>query len=259
MPNLSVNGINIHVQRLGGGTQKVIFIHGLIMDNLSSWYFTVANKVALTNEVILYDLRGHGMSERPLSGYRVQDFTYELRSLIDALEIQEPVCLIGASFGGLLAISFAVAYPDLVKNIVLIDGHVSIEGWSRDMTATLALQGEERDRKIAETFKYWVGRHSRRKSSHLSKTALDLVYGTSLVDDLNASGALTGKDLESLHMPVLGLYGEGSDIRHLGEHLAGLLPHFTLKLFPGCTHSVFWEANAQVEDAILLWLSDDKN
>ena len=35
------------------------------MDNLSSFYFTLANPVAETADVVLYDLRGHGLSERP--------------------------------------------------------------------------------------------------------------------------------------------------------------------------------------------------
>jgi len=46
MADVVANGVRHHVQRLGRGDRTVVFVHGLVMDNLSSWYFTVANPVA---------------------------------------------------------------------------------------------------------------------------------------------------------------------------------------------------------------------
>ena len=64
MAEVEVRGLKLHVQRLGEGGRPVVFLHGLVMDNLSSWYFTVANPVAQQRSVLLYDLRGHGRSGR---------------------------------------------------------------------------------------------------------------------------------------------------------------------------------------------------
>ena len=64
MADLQLDDVRLHFQRLGDPARpSVVFVHGLIMDNLASWYFTVANAVASSNDVILYDLRGHGLSE----------------------------------------------------------------------------------------------------------------------------------------------------------------------------------------------------
>jgi len=55
----------------GFGEHAVEFYDGLVVDNSSSWYYTVANPVAQRSEVVIYDLRGHGLSEKPATGYTV--------------------------------------------------------------------------------------------------------------------------------------------------------------------------------------------
>jgi pimeloyl-ACP methyl ester carboxylesterase len=256
MADVDVNGIRLHVQRLGnGGRETVVFLHGLVMDNLSSWYFTVANTVALTADVVLFDLRGHGKSHRPASGYTVADFVADIDGLIAALAIGRPVHLVGNSFGGLLAVSFAVARPDRVKSMVLIDSHYATPEWQQAMTGSLSLQGEELYRKIAVSFRHWLGRNSERKRSRLTDTAKEIVYGTTLLHDLNASATVSDEMLARIGCPVLGLYGEHSDVRAMGEHLARHMPKFELRLFSECTHSVLWEKTDTVRDDIAAWIA----
>lgn len=248
MADVVANGVRHHVQRLGKGERTVAFLHGLVMDNLSSFYFTLANPVAESAEVILYDLRGHGMSERPATGYRVEDLVEDLAQILPA----HPVALVGNSFGGLIALAFAARYPDRVSRIALIDAHTGVAGWADQMTATLALKGEARDSKIAASFQSWLGRHSERKRTRLAKHAEELVERTSLVADLRGS---PGVDVSTIHCPVLALYGETSDIRVHGEALAKELPNCELVVLPGCTHSVLWEATQEVRARILAFVS----
>ena len=47
MADLTVNGVRLHVQRLGVGPRVAVFVHGLVMDNLSSFYFTLATPSAV--------------------------------------------------------------------------------------------------------------------------------------------------------------------------------------------------------------------
>jgi pimeloyl-ACP methyl ester carboxylesterase len=247
-------GVRFHVVRLGAGERTVVFLHGLVMDNLSSWYFTVANAMARTAEVILYDLRGHGRSERPPSGYGVAEMVADLDGLLDALGVGRPVYLVGNSVGGLLALAFAAAHPERAAGCVLVDGHVGDEDFGSEMAATLALEGEARDRKIAESFRHWLGRHSERKRTRLAETAGALVHGTSLVADMRASAALTDADLGRVRCPVLALYGERSDVRARGERLARVLSDCTVRIVPSCTHSVLWEATERVREEVLAFV-----
>ena len=251
MADVVANGVRHHVQRLGHGERTVVFIHGLVMDNLSSFYFTLANPIAESAEAILYDLRGHGMSERPTSHYAVADFVEDLAALLDQLAIDRPVALVGNSFGGLVALAFAAAYPARVTRLALIDAHAGTDGWAAQMASTLTLTGDARDSKIAESFQAWLGRHSERKRTRLARAAEALVEHTSLVADLRASPPL---GFANIRCPVLAIYGEKSDVRAHGETLAATLPACTLQLLPGCSHSVLWEATAEVRERIVAFV-----
>ena len=228
------------------------------MDNLSSWYFTVANHVAQQSAVLLYDLRGHGRSERTPRGYTVPDMVSDLHALLEAECPGERVILVGNSFGGLLALAFAVRHSGCVAGLVLVDSHWSEEGWADEMVTTLALQGQERDQKIVESFQHWLGRHSERKRNRLAENARQLVYETSLLSDLQQSPACTLEEIAAVQVPVLALYGDQSDIRERGQRLADLLPNCQLQWLPECTHSVLWEATDTIREHIVSWVARHK-
>ena len=254
MPDLLANGLSFHAQLLGQGPPAVVFLHGVVMDNLSSWYFSVAPAAARVAPVLLYDLRGHGRSERPATGYTIADMVADLGALLDAAGARPKVHLVGNSMGGLVALAFALARPERVASLVLVDAHVSDGGFGEQMAGTLLLEGAARDAAIATHFADWLGRHSERKRNKLAENASALVGGTSLVADLRASPPFDPAALRALSVPVLALYGEQSDIRDRGEALAATLPDCTLHLLPGCSHSVIWEATVQVRQAIVDWL-----
>lgn len=253
MADIVANGVRHHVQRLGAGAPPVVFVHGLVMDNLSSFYFTLANPVAQSRAAVLYDLRGHGLSERPARGYRVADLVADLAALLDALGI-ERAALVGNSFGGTVALAFAAAHPARATRLALIDAHDGGADFAERMAATLSLQGEARDAKIAASFQAWLGRHSEKKRTRLARAAEALVEGTSLVADLRASPPLAPDAARAIACPVLALYGEQSDVRARGEELARLLPACELQILPGCSHSVLWEATAEVRARVVAFV-----
>jgi pimeloyl-ACP methyl ester carboxylesterase len=256
MPNLTVRGLSLHVQRLGPDPVQgvVVMLHGLVMDNLSSLYFTLAGPVSQDFHVVLTDLRGHGLSQRPPAGYGLLELTDDLECTLDALGLGGPVHLVGHSFGGVLALSFASRNPARVASVVLLDGHVGSLGWGARMAATLRLTGEAQEQTIAQRFEHWLGRSSARKTSRLVETARALVEGTSLVADLEASPALDLAPLAAANLPVFALYGERSDLRDEAEALTARLPSATLELLPGASHSILWERTDAVRERVRAWL-----
>lgn len=252
MADVTARGVRFHVQTLGERNgDLVVFLHGLVMDNLSSWYFTLANPASQIADVMLYDLRGHGRSERPPSGYGLADMVADLEALLDVVAPDRSVHLVGNSFGGLLALAFARTHRARTRSIVLVDAHLGDAGFSEQMAATLSLEGEERDRTIAESFKDWLGRHSERKRNRLAEAAQKLVRETTLVADMRATPA---QDDLAIDVPILAIYGERSELRARGEIALARCPHVEVVVLDGCSHSVLWEATDAVRARTLEFL-----
>lgn len=255
MPDIVARGIRLHVETLGGGPRTAVFVHGLVMDNLSSWYFTLANPAATVARAILYDLRGHGRSERPAEGYSIAVMVADLDALLDELRVTGPVELIGNSFGGCVAVAYAIAHPERVSGLVLVDGNLHDERWGPELTRSLALEGAERDTLIVKYAHSWAGRGSDRRRTRLARDAEQLVHGTTLVRDLASSPIVTDAQLTSIACPVLALYGAQSELLDRARRLERLVPRCHLRLFEGRTHLLLWEATDELKDVLVAWLT----
>jgi pimeloyl-ACP methyl ester carboxylesterase len=118
MPKIVVNGITLHYWQLGKGPD-VVMLHGL-GGNLAVWHLKMVPELQRMNRITTYDLRGHGYSEAPQDGYTTQDLAEDLRHLLDALGI-ERTHLVGHSWGGDIALHFALLYPHRVAKMVVIE------------------------------------------------------------------------------------------------------------------------------------------
>ena len=252
MAELEVRGGRFHVQHLSEGDPTVVFLHGLVVDNSSSWYYTVANPVAQQAEVVLYDLRGHGLSDKPATGYTVAEQVEDLMGILDALGIDHPVHLVGNSFGGVLAVAAAVYHPERVAGLVLVEAHVAVDGWREQMVGTLEFAGMFLDHGDVDG---WLDAVEGRRGRRLARNADQLLHQTSLIDDLAASPAFTQEQLRGITCPVLVICGEHSDVRDWAERLVTVLPSCELHLYLGCTHLVVLEAPADLRADLLSWFA----
>ena len=82
----------------------LVLIHGIPGSSLS--WVRVAPQLAARSRVIAVDLKGHGDSDRPATGYRIADQTDEVAGLCEALGLQK-VSVIGHSWGSSVALSLA--------------------------------------------------------------------------------------------------------------------------------------------------------
>jgi len=261
MAEISANGVRFHVQRLGppepaAGAPTVVFVHGLVMDNLSSFYYTLAGPaVDAGATVILYDQRGHGRSERTPARYAVDDGVADLCALLDTLGVTEPVYLVGNSYGGIVAARMAVATPDRVAGLVLIEASCAGPGaaaWFEDManTLTAAALGLEYDR--VQDRLHGTGQ---RKVARLATQANALLNGTSLIDDLGAERPLEMAELAMIDCPVLGVYGECSELADAADDLRRHIRDCRVEILPGLAHTVLREATGTLQDIFTGWLA----
>ena len=257
MTEIFARGVRFHIQQLEASRRPrrlehpVVFIHGLGIDNLSSFYYTLANPVAHAGAaVILYDLRGHGLSERPRTGYRVSDSVADLAALLTTLNVDGPVHLVGNSYGGTVALSFAVTYPQRVASMVLIEAHVPIPGWAEQMAATI--RGIGSDLTEGELGR-WMAQS--RKHANLAALGRGLINRTTFVADLLATEPVRKEKLQTLTLPVRAVFGEKSDVIHHAHALDGLLPRYTLTILPEIDHSVLTKATRMLRTIVLEWFA----
>jgi pimeloyl-ACP methyl ester carboxylesterase len=71
--------------------------------------------------VLRFDLFGRGYSDRPRACYDLPFFARQLSDLLYALQIHQPLHLVGVSMGGPICLQFAVDHPKDVKSVSLID------------------------------------------------------------------------------------------------------------------------------------------
>lgn len=95
-----------------------VFLHGFGGQALQ-WIFQM-QKFSLQNRVIALDLRGHGLSDKPATGYDMPRMLADIETALDSLRVTAPVVLVGHSFGGALATEFARAHPGRVAHLILI-------------------------------------------------------------------------------------------------------------------------------------------
>jgi pimeloyl-ACP methyl ester carboxylesterase len=262
MPEVTANGLRFNTQVLrrgdttgtGAARPKVVMLHGLVMDNLSSWYLTIANPIAQHADVHLYDLRGHGLTEMPAEGYSLDDNVADLDGLLGEWGIDEPVYLFGNSFGCVIALEFARRFPDRVAGLFMIEAHYAAEGWGDTLAESLErVTSGLNDPVVIEYLANLAGR----KFTKLHKHTDELLQHTSLIADLHAEPGIPLAGFDAVTAPTLALYGAESDILDRGAALAGAVADGELVVLEDCSHSLLMEAGPRLVERALAWLGAD--
>ncbi|MFN2577618.1 MAG: alpha/beta fold hydrolase [Pyrinomonadaceae bacterium] len=115
-----VNGVRIHYQEAGDeNAPPIILIHGFISSNLI-WSNTLLPLARKGFRVIAPDLPGYGYSDKPPAArYTIDEQASAVAGLMDQLAIQRAT-IVGASYGGAIAATMALNYPERVDKLILI-------------------------------------------------------------------------------------------------------------------------------------------
>ena len=115
----STNGINLHFRDWGGNGRPVVLLHGLA-SSCHIWDM-VAPRLAENFSVIALDQRGHGLSDKPETGYDFVTVARDLMGVIEKRNLEKPV-VVGHSWGADVALEFSVAFPHVAGGICFVDG-----------------------------------------------------------------------------------------------------------------------------------------
>src|SRR5207248_10074284 len=122
MPKVTLrSGLRLHYQQVGSGPDLVM-IHGLT-GNLAVWHLKIAPLLWDHFRITTYDLRGHGYSDMPPTGYSAGDMAADLEQLLDALDIEQAY-VAGHSFGADIALYLACVRPERVREVGAIEAAI---------------------------------------------------------------------------------------------------------------------------------------
>ena len=113
-----INGITIHYQVVSAPDDKptLVFSNSLGTD-FRIWRDCIVRLVGECS-IVLYDKRGHGLSDVTDAPYKIDDHVNDLAGLLDHLGISNAV-ICGLSVGGLVAQGLLYLRPDLVRALIL--------------------------------------------------------------------------------------------------------------------------------------------
>jgi len=115
------DGVRLYAEAHGEEGGLPVFFSCAYSTTHENWRPQVSPLVEAGYRVVLWDYRGHGLSEVPAQSeaYSMQRVVDDLAGLVDWAAPGRAVVLAGLSFGGLASLHYSLAYPDRVLGLVL--------------------------------------------------------------------------------------------------------------------------------------------
>ena len=213
---LEVGNANLFYEVAGEG-QPIVMIHAGVADS-RQWNDEFA-QLAQDFRVLRYDMRGYGRSEPAEGKYTNLN---DLRALLDHLGFRQPVVAIGCSMGGTLAMDLALAEPERVKALVMVDSgpsglRLDVPDHPSAAAAEEAYEAGDLDRLAELEAQIWFDGIERRPEDvdpRMRKLALEMNRLALAHDARNLGERLADAEtpaverLNDVKMPVLVILGE---------------------------------------------------
>jgi len=245
-----------------GAGRPVLLVHGHTLDR-RIWDPIVPGLLAAGLRVVRPDLRGHGKSTRPGSGYHVSHHAADMVALLDTLGLDR-VSIIGFSFGGGVALEMAVIHPARVASIGLVSTTMPDRPFEpafmdnlREVAGVIRTQGLE-----AAMAGPWAS--SPLFASSFAKEGVRETVAAIVKDFPGAEFLATERDrvergwtiperLGEIAAPTRVLVGamEMPGFRAYAEEAADGIPGATLEIVPDCGHLLPLEAPDTVAAMII--------
>jgi pimeloyl-ACP methyl ester carboxylesterase len=123
VPRVAVDGVSLAVNEWPGRRPALVCIHGLTA-NHTCWA-SLADALGSEHRIIAYDLRGRGESDKPPTGYSLEQHGRDLARLLDHFGLARAI-IVGHSLGAHIALRFAATRPGRVRKLVLVDGGLDV-------------------------------------------------------------------------------------------------------------------------------------
>ena len=144
---LQLPDVRIHYRIYGEGP-PLVMLHGMASSGVD--WFPVTPMLADRFQLILIDLRGHGLSSLPISrNYSIRSMSEDVWAVMDHLGLEQ-TAMLGLSLGGCVTIQSAIMQPERLSKIVLVNTFAKLRGsglkdaWGKMKRGLIAMQGMDK-------------------------------------------------------------------------------------------------------------------
>jgi non-heme chloroperoxidase len=238
-------GIRLHYVEQGDPDgPPIILLHGYS----DSWvsYTRVLPLIDRKYHAYIPDLRGHGDSDRPASGYTFPDFAGDIIAFMDAKGLKKAT-IVGHSMGSFVAQHVAVMAPERVEKLVLVGSAPAVSnGEISQLQVDVNALTDPVPVKFVREF----------QTSVISKPVPDEFMDRVIQESSKLparvwrdtmAGMLAGNstvDLSKIKAPTLIIWGDRESVfpkRADQEKLRAAVPNARLKVYEGTGHCPNWE------------------
>jgi pimeloyl-ACP methyl ester carboxylesterase len=110
----------LSIREWPGQGRDFLLVHGLA-SNARTWDLVAAKLNQAGHHVVAVDQRGHGLSDKPETGYGFDDVCTDLTALIEAMSLRTPI-VAGQSWGGNVVLELGARWPEAMSGLVMVDG-----------------------------------------------------------------------------------------------------------------------------------------
>lgn len=243
----------------------LVLLHGYIA-TLTMWSPNIAD-FSKDYRVYAIDVMGQPGKSIPNPDEPIRnlaDFMAWLGDTLDNLNLDE-VFLVGMSYGGWLALNFAITAPQRVRKLVLLSPGACFQPLAKQFMLRGMLMGVIPTRLTVNTFMGWMGIKNT-PGDNGSKYMLDLFYLGMKHFRLPQEtmrimpSECSDEELQALHVPVLLLIGDSEVIYDPAaaiDRARRLIPNFDGELVPHCSHDMCFSQYRIVDERVLDFLNEN--
>lgn len=234
----------MHYETLGTKGPHLVMLHGW-GQNLESLK-AMGQHLSQTSRVLLFDLPGFGKSLPPDGVWDSFQYAHALMQLLQSLDVKN-FSVLGHSFGGKVAMSLAVAYPEQIDKLIL-----------------LAPSGLKRKRTFAGWARFLAIKYAGRLVKYADKAFGTKWFETAFIPRFGSSDYKQAKEMRAvlvksvnedftphlakIHAPTLLMWGEEDQEtpKEMAERMQKEIRHCTLMCFPHKGHHPFQECGSHL-------------
>ncbi|WP_214797911.1 MULTISPECIES: alpha/beta hydrolase [unclassified Exiguobacterium] len=116
---IEVNGHHMEYRLFGSGERLIVVMTGM-GGSFEEWV-SLSEQLSESYQVLLYHRSGYGESEINMRSSRTASHILECVEMLDALQLHQPIILVGHSYGGLCAQHMTKLVSNRVVGVILVD------------------------------------------------------------------------------------------------------------------------------------------